>query len=52
MSEMSSSHLIFDWMDKAIPVFLFDWRNKDEREENYYLIVFQIIINNTLINIC
>jgi hypothetical protein len=53
MSEMSSSHLMFGWMDEVIPVFCKVWNtHKDERGENYYLIVFQIIINNTLINIC
>jgi hypothetical protein len=52
MSEMSSSYLMFDWMDEVIPNFLFGWRDKDKSDENYYLIVFQIIINNTLINIC
>jgi hypothetical protein len=40
MSGMSSSHLIFGWMDEFIPVFLFGWRDKDERDENYYLIAF------------
>jgi hypothetical protein len=44
---MSSSHLIFSWM-----YYLVGWMNEDERDENYYLIIFQIIINNTLINIC
>jgi hypothetical protein len=41
------------WLDgRDYPYFLFVWRDKDERDENYYLIIFQIIINNTLINIC
>jgi hypothetical protein len=40
---------MFDWIDEVIPIFLFGWKDNDE---NYYLIVFQIIINNTLINIC
>jgi hypothetical protein len=33
------------------PYFLFGWRDEDEREENYYLIIFLSIINNMLINI-
>jgi hypothetical protein len=52
MLKMSSSYLMFGWMDEVIPNFLFGWRDKDKSDENYYLIVFQIIINNTLINIC
>jgi hypothetical protein len=40
MSGLSSSHLIFDWMNKVIPIFLFDWMDEDEMDENYYLIIF------------
>jgi hypothetical protein len=35
----------------VIPYFLFGWRGEDERDKNYYLIIYLSIINNMLINI-
>jgi hypothetical protein len=43
--------MVFDWMDGVIPIFLFGLRDEDERDYNYYLIIFLSIINNMLINI-
>jgi hypothetical protein len=44
--------VMFKWMVEVIPIFLFGWRDKDKRNENYYLNIFLIIINNILNNVC
>jgi hypothetical protein len=36
--EMSSFNQISNGMSSSL--FLFDWKDKDERNENYYLIIF------------
>jgi hypothetical protein len=45
-------HLTKYQMRWAHPCFFVWLEDKNERDEDYYLIVFQIIISNTLVNIC
>jgi hypothetical protein len=36
--------MVFDWMDVIIPIFYLVGGMKDERDENYYLIIFEVLL--------
>jgi hypothetical protein len=36
--------MVFDWMDVIIPIFYLVGGMTDERDENYYLIIFKVLL--------